>query len=64
MTNTNKLSAYTVAANCSDLSDINAGMEEMKQYFESCRIENKKPTNRAYIRFSKLAIKKDKFLNK
>lgn len=64
MTNTNKLSAYTIAANCSDLSDVNAGMDELKKYFADCEKENKKPTDTAYIRFSKLAIKRDKFKNK
>ena len=64
MTNTNKLSAYTIAANCSDLSDVNAGMDELKKYFADCEKENKKPTDRAYIRFSKLAIKRDKLKNK
>jgi hypothetical protein len=28
---TNKLSAYTIAKNCSDLSDVNAGMDELKE---------------------------------
>ena len=57
-----KLSAYTIAKNCSDLSDVNAGIDEMKKYFADCDKENKKPTTMAYIRFSKLGIKKDKFL--
>lgn len=63
MTNTNKLSAYTIAKNCSDLSDVNAGMDELKNYFSACVKASKKPTTTAYIRFAKLGIKRDK-LNK
>lgn len=59
-TKTNELSAYTIAKNCSDLSDVNAGMEELKDYFNACDKAGKKPTTTAYIRFSKLAIKRDK----
>jgi hypothetical protein len=62
-TKTNQLSAYTIAKNCSDLSDINTGMDELKDYFAACEREDKKPTNTAYIRFAKLGIKKEK-LNK
>lgn len=60
MTNTNKLSAYTIASNCSDLSDVNAGIEEIHKYISDCEKENKKPTDRAYIRLAKLAAKRDK----
>jgi hypothetical protein len=59
-TKTNELSAYTIAKNCTDLSDINAGMEELKDYFNACDKAGKKPTSTAYIRFSKLEIKRDK----
>lgn len=59
-TKTNELSAYTIAKNCSDLSDVNAGMDELKDYFNACDKAGKKPTATAYIRFSKLAIKRDK----
>jgi hypothetical protein len=64
MTNTKKLSAYTIAKNCSDLSDVNAGIEEIKQYFTACELEKKQPTNTAYIRLSKLAAKRDKLKSK
>lgn len=60
MTNTNKLSSYTIATNCSDLSDVNAGIEEIRKYFSDCEKEGKKATDRAYIRFAKLATKRDK----
>ena len=59
-TKTNELSAYTIAKNCSDLSDVNAGMEELKDYFNACDKAGKKPTTTSYIRFSKLSIKRDK----
>jgi hypothetical protein len=62
-TKTNKLSAYTIAKNCSDLSDVYAGMDELKEYFTACEKASKKPTATAYIRFAKLGIKRDK-LNK
>jgi hypothetical protein len=35
-------------------------MEELKDYFIACEKVGKKPTDTAYIRFSKLAIKRDK----
>lgn len=62
-TKTNKLSAYTIAKNCSDLSDVKAGMDELWDYFTACEKIGKKPTATAYIRFAKLRIKREK-LNK
>ena len=56
-----KLSPYTIAKNCSDLSDVNAGIEEIRQYFEKCYIKNKTPSNTAYIKFAKLGLAKTKF---
>ncbi len=56
-----KLSAYTIASNCSDLSDVNSGIKELQKYFSDCEKANKKPTDRAYIRLAKLAAKKDKY---
>lgn len=63
-TNTKKLSAYTIAKYCSDITDVEYGLEEMKEYFSACEKERKKPTTTAYIRFSKLAIKRDKLKQK
>ena len=54
-----KLSAYTIASNCSDLSDVNAGIDELKSYFTACEKLGKKPTDTAYIRLSKLGAKRD-----
>jgi hypothetical protein len=59
-TKTNELSAYTIAKNCTDLSDINVGINELKDYFSACEKAGKKPTETSYIRFSKLIIKRDK----
>lgn len=58
-TSVRKLSAYTIASNCSDLSDINAGLEEMAAHFKACEKAGKTPTSTAYIRYSNLAMKRD-----
>ena len=63
-TKTNELSSYTVAKNCTDLSDVNYGINELKEYFTACEKVGKKPTTTAHIRFSKLMQKRDKFQNK
>jgi hypothetical protein len=52
-----KLSAYTIAKNCSDLSDVLAGIEELNKYFEFMP----KPSKTSYIRYYKLNILKNKF---
>lgn len=44
------LSAYTIAKNCTDISDCQAGINELDQYFRS----TKKPKDRAYVRYFKL----------
>jgi hypothetical protein len=54
------LSAYTIAKNCSDLTDVNAGIEEMNQYFAT----EKNPKPSAYVRFSKLKDKKQQLEGK
>jgi hypothetical protein len=63
-TKTNKLSAYTIAKNCADLSDVNAGINELKEYFTACEKVGKNPTATACIRFAKLGIKRDKLTRK
>lgn len=55
-----KLSAYTIATNCTDLTDIKAGISELNEYFK----KTLKPTNTAYIRLYKLNLKLQKFENK
>lgn len=49
-----KLSAYTIAKNCTDKSDCQAGIDEIMEYFKKMEKENKKPANSVYIRFYKL----------
>lgn len=49
-----KLSAYTMAKNCTDLSDVAVGMEELSKYINSTT----KPCKSAYIRYHKLNEKR------
>lgn len=63
-TNMKKLSAYTIAKNCSDIDDINNGLEELREYFALCSKEGKKPTASSYTRLFKLKEKEGKFLSK
>lgn len=62
--NVYNLSAYTIAKNCCDLSDVNAGIQDIKDYFSACDKQGKKPAKTAYIRLSKLETKKDKLSKK
>jgi hypothetical protein len=55
-TNFSKLSAYTIADNCSDLSDVEYGINEIMDYIRN----NPKPIKSAYIRLYKLEQKRDK----
>lgn len=55
-----KLSAYTIASNCSDKSDCQAGIDELNEYFDKMRRMNKKPCDSAYIRLYKLNQKLNK----
>jgi hypothetical protein len=61
---TQQLSAYTIAKNCSDLSDVNAGIEELKMYFAACDRLGKKASDTSLIRFAKLGAKRDKLNSK
>ena len=63
-TNMKKLSAYTIAKNCSDIDDVNNGLDELREYFALCSKVGKKPTANSFIRFSKLKEKEEKFLSK
>jgi|GEM_PF-2206843 len=51
--NVRKLSKYTIAKNCSDIQDVQMGLDELKEYFKI----TKKPTDTAYIRFYKLKVR-------
>jgi len=59
-----KLSAYTIAKNCSDLADVTAGIEEVHAYIEKCENQGKKACDRAYIRLAKLSEKREKLILK
>jgi hypothetical protein len=48
-----KLSAYTIAKNCTDASDCIYGIDELKAYLNRA----KKPNKTAYIRYFKLTEK-------
>lgn len=56
-----KLSAYTIAKNCTDLTDVLAGIEELNQYFRQCDNQKKKIPVSAYIRLFKLTEAQNKF---
>jgi hypothetical protein len=45
-----KLSAYTIAKNCSDIEDCQQGINELNEYFEKV----KNPRDSTYIRYFKL----------
>lgn len=55
-TNFSKLSAYTIADNCSDLNDVEYGINEIMDYIRN----NPKPVKSAYVRLYKLEQKRDK----
>lgn len=55
-----KLSAYTIASNCTDLSDVEVGIDELKYYISDCRKNGKIPNQTAYTRLSRLEDKRDK----
>lgn len=54
-----KFSAYTIAKNCSDRTDILDGIKEIQEYFD--RTPSNKRTNTSYIRFYKLNEKLKKY---
>ena len=56
----NRLSSYTIAQNCTDLTDIQFGLDLIKEYFRYCEKTNKKPLQTAYTRLAKLEWKKNK----
>jgi len=54
-----KLSAYTIAANCSDKSDCEAGIQEIRDYIKNREYLGYKVPAWVYIRLGKL---KDKLM--
>ena len=55
-----KLSAYTIAKNCTDKSDCNEGIKEIYEYLENCRKKNIQPAKTAFIRLNNLYEKEHK----
>lgn len=58
--NFRKLSAYTIAENCSDITDLKDGIKEVKKYLDDCSKEGRVPPPSAYIRLHKLVQKLEK----
>ncbi len=56
-----KLSAYTVASNCSDLTDVREGIKEIQDAILKINSENKNVPAYFFSRLSKLKAKKEKF---
>lgn len=55
-----KLSPYTIASNCTDLTDIQDAINEINDYFKHRNIIKKKIPNFVYIRYYKLSEKMKK----
>ena len=56
-----KLSAYTLAANCSDESDCQAGIDEIRDFIRYRENEKKKVPDYIYIRLANLKVKLQKY---
>jgi hypothetical protein len=54
-----KLSFYTIAKHCSDITDIKDGIKEITEYLN----KTSKPCKTAYIRLYKLNLKLNKLQN-
>ena len=59
-----KLSAYTIATNCTDIVDVCDGILEIRIEAKKRRDENKKTPSYYYVRLRKLAEKLVKLINK
>lgn len=59
-----KLSIYTYAKNCKNISEIQEGISEIYKYIERKRIENKPIPHYYYSRLKKLEDKLSKFRKK
>jgi len=59
-----KLSAYTVARYCSDITDVTYGIEEIQEKIRERYRTNKRIPYYFYIRFSKLKEKLKKLTDK
>lgn len=61
--NLKNLSSYTIAKNCTDISDCKEGIKELNRYINSFEDKKKVPST-AYIRFYKLNEKLKKLESK
>lgn len=58
------LSGYTIAGNCTDITDCKDGIDELIEYMDYCYSINAKVPTTAYKRYNKLVEKLKKFENK
>ena len=58
------LSAYTIASNCVDLSDIEQGLKELKEFRDLTYKANADLPETYYIRLMRLDQKRDMFLKR
>lgn len=56
----NKLSAYTIAANCTDIIDLQSGIDETNEAIQICIKENRKIPSHYFARLKKLETKLNK----
>jgi len=57
------LSPYTKESNCTDLADVECGINEIRNSVKALEAAGKKVPSYYYIRLSKLQIKKTKYGN-
>ena len=53
----NKLSAYTIASNCTDSIDIKDGIDEINEAIQMCIKRNRTVPSYYYVRLEKLETK-------
>lgn len=53
----NKLSAYTIASNCTDSIDIKDGIDEINEAIQMCIKQNRTVPSYYYVRLEKLETK-------
>jgi len=58
---TTALSSYTFAKNCTDLDDVNVGINELKEWKELREYNNLEIPDLYYVRLAKLVQKSKKY---
>lgn len=53
----NKLSAYTIATNCTDITDLQSGIDEINETIQFCMKEKRKIPSYYFVRLKKLETK-------